>query len=49
MCGKKHTVASWTDLELVSARWDVAGDGVDVLEMRNCNCGSTISLPAVGL
>lgn len=43
-CGKCYTYAEWQQLELVSPRWDVGGDGVDVFEVRNCTCGSTITI-----
>jgi len=43
-CGKSYTRAAWKKLPLVAANYDVVGDGVEVLELRNCSCNSTISI-----
>lgn len=46
-CGVAYTRAGWRALPLANPecpRWDVAGDGVDILELRNCCCGSTLAI-----
>jgi hypothetical protein len=38
-CGRVHDAAAWAGLEPVGT-WD---DGVEVLELRNCACGSSLA------
>lgn len=44
-CGRVHTPAQWATLDIVGMQPDYAGGA---LELRNCHCGSTLSVP-VGL
>lgn len=39
-CGKSHDAAAWKALEFVGT-W---GDSVETLELRNCQCHSTIAV-----
>lgn len=39
-CGRAHSVAQWAVLPLCGRQ----DDGVDVLELRNCACGSTLAI-----
>jgi hypothetical protein len=41
-CGRTHTAAQWAALEMVGTQPDYAGGA---LELRNCECGSTLSVP----
>lgn len=41
-CGRTHTAAQWAALEMVGTQPDYAGGA---LEFRNCECGSTLSVP----
>ncbi len=43
-CPAKYCADTWASLVLVAARWDIGGDGVDVVEARNCACGSTLAI-----
>lgn len=40
---------SWMGLALVATNVDLVGDGVDIVEMRNCHCGSTRCVPMAEL
>lgn len=45
-CGVTYSEQEWKTLVLVSDRWDIAGDGIDIVEARNCRaCTSTITRP----
>lgn len=39
-CGARHDGTGWAGLPLVG--WN--DDGVEVLELRNCPCGSTLAV-----
>lgn len=41
-CGRTFALCEWRDLRLVG----FMDDGVDVLELRDCPCGSTIAIEA---
>ena len=40
-CGASYTVAEWRQLHFLGY-WD--SEGIEVLELRNCHCRSTIGL-----
>jgi hypothetical protein len=42
-CGLKFSLEAWNALPLVAERWDIGGDGIDVVELRNCTCDSTLA------
>lgn len=44
-CGLQYSLEAWERLELLAARWDAGNDGIDVLQLRNCRCGSSIAVP----
>jgi hypothetical protein len=39
-CGLTHSAASWRELPLIGRQ----DDGVEVLELRNCACRSTLAV-----
>lgn len=39
-CGRSHTREQWGELEYVGPM----DDGVDEIEMRNCECNSTVAV-----
>jgi hypothetical protein len=39
-CGSTYSARGWSSLELVGEH----DDGVDLLELRNCVCGSTLAV-----
>ena len=41
-CGRIHTAAQWAALDIVGTQPDYAGGALD---LRNCHCGSTLSVP----
>jgi hypothetical protein len=44
-CNRSYTREEWLALNLVAENYDVAGDGIDILTLRNCVCNSTLSVP----
>lgn len=40
-CGRRHSAAGWAGLVRVGEHENVDGD---LLELRNCPCGSTLSI-----
>ena len=43
-CGRSYTLAQWRCLPFVGI-WDLGGG--DRAELRNCSCGSSITIPCV--